>query len=251
MTELMTLDFHGDDLLLVDVAGKPHVVLKATFEAIGLDAKSQIDKLDGKSWARTVLVPVRDSAGRQQETRVSDVRTFLMLLATIDERRVSNAARPKLIAYQSEVADAIEAYWTKGGAINPRASEDQLNLLRGQAAVLAALRGVVDDGWLDAKGRQLGARALGEAPQFDQSTKPLTVSIYLERKGLKGKVLKAAAPMFGKRVKALYVEAYGDTPPSVEDMVGRHMVNVAQYQEQHAHLFDRVWSKHYAEAVVS
>lgn len=247
MTTVVKVPFRGDELLTVEVNGRPHVLLKPAFEAIGLDAKSQIDKLAGKSWACTGLIPVQ--VGDQRRVMViADVRTFLMALATVDERRVSEAARPKLIAYQAEVADAIESYWTQGGALNPRATEDQLSALRKQAEILVVLRGVVDTGWLDAKGRVLAARALGETPELDQSTKPLTVSIYLSRKGLKGKEAKAAAPMFGKRLKALFKETFGEEPPSIEDVVGRHVVNVAQYQEQHCHLFDRIWRDYYGGA---
>lgn len=124
MSEIIRVPFHGDELLTVEVDGKPHVALKPALEAIGLDSWTQIEKLRGKSWARTSLVLVRDGAGRSQETTVVDVRTFLMLLATIDERRVAEHVRPKLIDYQSEVADAIEAYWTRGRAVNPRAVDE-------------------------------------------------------------------------------------------------------------------------------
>lgn len=247
MTDIVKVPFKGDELLTVEVDGKPHVILKPAFEAIGLDAKTQIDKLAGKSWACTGLVPVQ--VGDQRRVMViADVRTFLMALATVDERRVSVTARPKLVAYQAEVADAIESYWTKGGAINPRASEEELRLIQMRADVLNALRPFVDPGYLDAKGRILAAQALGETPELDQSTKPLTVSIYLQRKGLKGKEQKAAASMFGKRLKALYVETYGEQPPQIEDVVGRHVVPVAQYQEQHSRLFDQVWTQYYGGA---
>lgn len=248
MTALIPFDFHGDQLLLVDEGGQPRIVLKPAIEAIGLDYWTQIEKLRSRSWAVTGQSPATGSDGKTYTMLTCDVRTFLMLLATIDERRVAKDVRPKLVAYQAEVADAIESYWTKGGAINPRASEDELRLLKAQADVLTALRPIVDSGWLDAKARILGARALGETPELDQSTKPLTVSIYLQRKGLKGKEQKAAASMFGKRLKALFVETYGEEPPQIEDVVGRHVVKVAQYQEQHARLFDQVWTKYYGGA---
>lgn len=249
MTDLVHFDFHGDDLLLVDDSGEPRIVLKPAIEALGLDYWAQIEKLKKRSWAALgssrVQVPEQ---GQHREMLTASVRTFLMLLATIDENRVSKDVRSKLVAYQSEVADAIESYWTKGGAINPRANEEQLSALRKQAEVLVALRGIVDSGYLDAKGRIIAAQALGETPQLDEATKPLTVSIYLSRRGLKGKELKAAASMFGKRLKAVFVQTYGEEPPSIEDVVGRHVVNVAQYQEQHSHLFDRIWTQYYGGA---
>ncbi|HEX3778473.1 MAG TPA: phage antirepressor N-terminal domain-containing protein [Pseudonocardiaceae bacterium] len=245
MSELIPFKFHDDELLLVDVDGKPHIVLKEALDALGVEVETQRRKLSGKSWARTGLTPVRQSDGRVRNVTTVDVRTFLMLLATIDENRVAEHVRPKLIAYQSEVADAIEAYWTQGGAINPRATEDQLvalgRQLEQQAKVLSALKGVVDKGWLDAKGRHLAARALGEEPEIDPMTRPLTVSEYLETKGITGKALRSLAGSFGKRVKAEYVDRY-DRVPTVQDrFVDGAMRPVAVYTERHRPLFDTVW----------
>lgn len=121
MSEIVHIPFHGDDLLTTDYAGKPHIVLKPAIEAIGLSYDAQRVKLQGKSWARTALIAVRQGDGRLREVVAVDVRTFLMLLATVDEKRVAEHVRPKLVAYQSEVADVIEAYWTRGHAVNPRA----------------------------------------------------------------------------------------------------------------------------------
>jgi P22_AR N-terminal domain len=123
---LVKIPFHGDELLVVDVDGVPHVVLKPAIDAIGLDYWSQVEKLRTRSWATTSQCPVVAADGKARDMVTCDVRTFLMLLATIDERRVAKDVAPKLIAYQAEVADAIEAYWTKGGAINPRATDEQL-----------------------------------------------------------------------------------------------------------------------------
>lgn len=49
-----------------------------------------------------------------------DVRTFLMLLATVPVARVAESIRSKLVAYQREIADVIEQYWTRGRVVNPR-----------------------------------------------------------------------------------------------------------------------------------
>jgi hypothetical protein len=239
---LVPFDFHGDQLLLADRDGKPHIVLKPAIESLGLDYPTQYAKLRRRSWAVVGQSPTTGSDGKTYQMVTVDVRTFLMLLATIDETRVSADVKPKLVMYQSEVADAIEAYWTKGGALNPRATADQLEVITKQAAVLTALRGVVDGGWLDAKGRVLAARALGETPDLDPATKPLTVAIYLAEHGVTGAAAKSLASQFGKRLKAAYVAEYGEQPPQIEDVVGRHTTKVNQYQEQHRPLFDHVWN---------
>ncbi|GAA1247001.1 hypothetical protein GCM10009676_36450 [Prauserella halophila] len=123
---LVHIPFRGDDLLAVEISGKPHVVIKPALEAIGLDTKTQTDKLKSRSWAVTGQSPATGSDGKTYLMDTADVRTFLMLLATIDERRVGEHVRAKLVQYQSEVADVIEQYFTQGGAINPRATENQL-----------------------------------------------------------------------------------------------------------------------------
>lgn len=112
MSEIVHIPFHGDELMATLVNGKPHVVLKPAIEAVGLDYKSQLDKLRGKSWATVGMSPMVAADGRLREMVTVDVRTLLMLLATIDEHRVAEHVRPKLIAYQAEVADVIESHFT-------------------------------------------------------------------------------------------------------------------------------------------
>lgn len=113
MTEIVHVPFNGDDVLCADFNGRPHVVLKPALEAIGLDYPTQRRKLAAKSWAVEGLVPSTGADGKTYEMVTVDLRTFLMLLATVDERRVAAAVRPALIAYQSQVADVIEAHFTK------------------------------------------------------------------------------------------------------------------------------------------
>jgi P22_AR N-terminal domain len=235
----VAIPFQGGEVLTVDRDGRPHVILKPAFEAIGLDAGRQINNLRRRSWATTAVTAVVAADGKVREMATADVRTFLMHLATIPESRVNEAARPTLVAYQSEVADAIEQYWTKGVAVNPRATAKEAAEV---IAIFATAR-VGDPAYWDAKARQLAGRVLGETPAYDQSTKPLTTSIYLAEKGIAGKELKSKAPQLGKRVKAAYILRYGEDPPTIQDLVGRHMVPVAQYQEQHRDLFDEAWAQ--------
>src|SRR5690554_6562456 len=99
MTNLVQIPFRDTSVLAADVDGKPHVVLKPAIEALGIDFDSQRQKLAGKSWATTVLTPVVAADGRKRQMLAADLRTFTMLLATIDEGRVAEHARPLLVAY--------------------------------------------------------------------------------------------------------------------------------------------------------
>lgn len=247
MSELVRIPFHGDDLLTLDIDGSPHVVLKPAIESIGLDYWSQIEKLRKRSWAATSnrSVQVSDQAQRR-DMLTCDVRTFLMLLATVDENRVAEDVKAKLITYQSEVADVIYAYWTNGGAINPRATADQLIAIADRAAsqarVLRLLDGIVDPAWLEAKARHVAARALGEEPEIDPATRPLTVGEYLEEQGVTGKAQRSLASGFGKALKRAYQARYQKAPQTVDRFVDGALRKVAAYTEAHRPLFDRVWS---------
>lgn len=248
MTEIVRIPFHGDEILCVAPDGQPEIVLKPALDSLGVDYWKQIEKLRRRSWAATHLrqVQVSDQAQRR-EMLTCDVRTFLMLLATIDETRVGKDVAPKLIAYQAEVADAIEAYWTKGGAINPRATRAQLDSIaetaRRQMDVLRLMPGLVDARWLEAKAREVAARALGEEPEQDPSTRVLTVGDYLGDQGMTAAAARRLAPTFGKRLKAAYVRRHGEIPRTAPRFVDGAQRDVAVYTEADRDLFDAVWSE--------
>lgn len=251
MSEIVRVPFHGDEILTVEVNGRPHVVLKPLLESIGLDYWGQVQRLNRRSWATTGKTQVVAADGKLREMVTVDVRTLLMLLATVDENRVSEDVRPKLITYQAEVADAIEAYWTKGGAINPRATDEQLaaiiNRAKAQLEVLRLADGLVDPAWLEAKVRHVAARALGEEPEVDPAKRPLTVGEYLDDQGVPRSEARRISGRFGKLLKAAYVARHGVEPPVVERFVDGALRRVAGYTEADRPLFDEVWRNHFAK----
>lgn len=244
MTDIVRIPFNGDEILAVEINEKPHILLKPAYESIGLAADKQIAKLQKQPWACTAVTVVQ-VADQRRNMVTADIRTFLMSLATIPAARVAESVRPKLIAYQAEVADVIEAYWTKGGAINSRATEDQLHAIIGrakaQADVLGALRGLVDPAWLEAKARHVAARALGEEPEVDPATRPLTVGEYLEDRGVSGAQLRSLSPQLGRRVKGLFIGVHGRDPQKVDRFVEGALRPVFAYTEADRPLFDQAW----------
>lgn len=246
MTDLIHIPFRDTEVLAVDIDGKPHVVLRPAIEALGLDFKTQHRKLAGKSWASVVTMPMQVPGDSQKrETTAVDVRTFLMLLATIDERRVSEAVRPLLIAYQSEVADVIEAYWTNGGAINSRATEAQLTVLAQQAEaqmnVIRLASGIIAPDYLEAKARLVLARSMGEEPEIEDGAIPVDVYSFLKSKGVKAPVIARWSGSFGKRLKALYVAERGCEPEPVSRFVNGTWTEVKGYFKRDLPLFERVY----------
>lgn len=184
-----------------------------------------------------------------------DRRTFTMWLGGLDENRVAEDARPALIAFQAEAADALDAYFHDGGAINPSATEDQLDRLarqaHAQASVLQSLRGIVDPKHLEAKGRIVLARALGETPELEPESIPLYVSDYLKSKGLASELVAAKASGFGRRLKGLYIAEHGEAPNlAFQELPNGTTREVCAYTQSDRDLFDQVWSRHYEGVVL-
>lgn len=108
---LVPIQFHGDTIYAIAVNDRPHVILKPAFEAIGVDADRQIKNIQAQPWSCTAVTAVQ--VGSQVRNMITaDLRSFLMALATIPASRVAEHVRPKLIDYQREVADVIEAHFT-------------------------------------------------------------------------------------------------------------------------------------------
>ncbi|AQZ67615.1 hypothetical protein BKM31_44655 [[Actinomadura] parvosata subsp. kistnae] len=180
---------------------------------------------------------------------VISYRIVPMWISNIGTSQMEDAvARQRIERWQVEFADALYDYVFKGGAINPRATVEQLDEIdrtirraKEQAAVLGNLKGVVDSSWLDAKGRHVAAVALGIEPDIDPATRPLTVGEFLEGHGIKGATLRSMSTRFGKRLKALYREKYGTEPGTVDRFIDGALRPVACYNESHRDLFNQAW----------
>lgn len=118
----------ADDLLAVQYDSRRWVALKPMCETLGIDSWTQQRKLNSKSWATTSMMTVVAGDGKTRDMAMVDSRSIPMWLATIDEHRVSEGARPKLIAYQREAADALDSYFNRREAKVP--PMNQLDVLR-------------------------------------------------------------------------------------------------------------------------
>lgn len=252
--EVVKLDLSAGSVHTTLVDGKPHIVLKPAIEELGLAYSTQLRKLKTRSWAcvsQTDMQMPGDDQARQHTT--VPVRTFLMLLANVNENRVRDEVRPTLVAFQNETADAIEAYWTQGGAINPRATEDQLDLLisraKQQAEVLSILSGIVAPEWLETKGRLVAARALGEEPEIDPLDVPLYVPDFLKGKGLKRAEIESVQSWFGRRAAAIYKAQSGkDIGVRHADLPNGSVRETKAWTERNRPVFEETWERYYAAA---
>lgn len=253
-TELVPIAVPGTDrhVMATVIDGRPMVSIRHACDTIGIDGDNQLKKLKTKSWACTVLITAQ-VGGQRREVVMIDRRTFTMWLATIDANRVAEAARPVIESFQAEAADALDAYFNEGGAINPRATEDQLDALarkaRMQIDIIHACKGIIAPAHLEAKARVVLARAMGEAPELDEASRPLYVWDYLSEK-MPRSLVEAKAAGFGTRVKAAYTREFNRAPERHHQTLPNGTVRpVNAYTEADRPMFDAVWAQHYANTV--
>lgn len=252
MTSLVEIPFHGTTIHAINDEGKPLVSVRHVCESLGIDAASQREKLKKKTWATEVIIPSVGTDGRTRQMHMVDRRTLTMWLATIDTNRVKPDARPLLIAFQNEAADALDSYFHEGGAVNPRATEEQLGVLeqktRFQMEMINLARGaILDEQFLESKARIVLARALGEEPEIAPLDVPLYAESYLREKKLPAKDIKSLRSVFGMRLSKSYKELHGAAPKKAENEVNGGIRKVNSYTESDRPLFDRVWEQHYAD----
>jgi hypothetical protein len=253
------LDLSAGSVHTTLVDGQPHVIVRQAVEALGLDWKNQHEKLKTRSWATMVQTTTVAADGKVRQMAAVPVRTFLMLLATVNENRVSETARPVLIAFQNETADAIEAYWTKGGAINERATDEQLDALEqqieerrirralGLVQLIAAMDESVDPRWKRSRQLHHYAEAAGEIAEIAPEDRALLVETYLKDRGLSRGERKSVRSSFGRRVSLAYqMKHNGEKPKDSIGLVDGRERSVKSYTEADRPMFDKVWDEFYA-----
>jgi hypothetical protein len=141
-TELVRVSVPGAaDLMAMQEGGQVWVALKPMCDTLGINYMAQMRKLNRRSWAG-LAQRATPSAGGVQQTTVITSETVPMWLATIDENRVAEEARRRLIAYQREAKHALDAYFNKREIVAPavnqfdvlRAAIDQIEAAQREAA---------------------------------------------------------------------------------------------------------------------
>lgn len=259
-TEIARIELSHGAIETVMVDGQPHIVLKPAVEALGLAYSAQLRKLKARSWGVVSQTDTTGSDGKTYGMAAVPVRTFLMLLATVNENRVSETARPVLVAFQNETADAIEAYWTKGGAISERATDDQLAALEqqieerrvrravGLVQLIAAMDDNVDPRWKRSRQMHHYAEASGDIPEIAPEDRALLVETYLKDRGLSRDECRSVRSNFGRQLVAAYKLGHdGKAPKESFGLVDGRERPVKSYTEADRPLFDKVWKTFFAD----
>lgn len=147
-TELVRVPLAGaPDLMATELDGHPSAALKPMCDSLGVDYATQLRKLRGRSWATMGRRPTVAADGKTREMVMISSDTIPMWLATIDENRVAEEARPILIALQREARDVLDAYFNKRAVTAPavnqfdvlRAAIDQIEAAQREATEAKAI----------------------------------------------------------------------------------------------------------------
>ena len=249
MKELAQIPFH--DTTIYTTSDGTYVALRPVCEALGLDVHSQRHRLQRQPWTCEVIMTSQMPGDNQsREMTFIDRRTFTMWLATIDTGRVKNERTRELVrAYQCEAADALDKYFNEGAAINPRAtSASGPYSVETQARVLDILKNVISKDYLEAKARIVAARAMGDTPEIEAGARPLYIQDYLRERGATTDEVTRFASAFGRYVRTAYVAERGVEPGKRFDETSSGQVRETYaYTETDRPIFDRAWSKSYAD----
>lgn len=123
MTSLSTVTFHNHELITIQHDGKPYVAMKPIVEAIGLDWRSQLQRIKRHPILSASVVIITTQLENDSQRREISFLPLSMLngwLFGVDANRVKPEIRETLLTYQRECFDALNDYWNKGAAINPR-----------------------------------------------------------------------------------------------------------------------------------
>lgn len=257
MTEIIRVPFHGTSI--ITNADGTQVALKPVCEAMGLDYSGQLQRLKRQSWACVGVTPMQLPGDTQhRDVSTVDRRTFTMWLATISADRIKNARAADMVrAFQREAADALDAYFNQGAAINPRADEHQINAAirhaQMQMELCQAAKGLIHPDHLEARARVVLARGLGERPQLPADEhRILYTQDYLKAKNLSHARMRSVAGVFGKRVKQAYIDRHGCPPQKYPlNLPNGQVREVNAYTEADRDLLDAVWAANFAPQEVA
>lgn len=255
-TNIVAIPFHETQIIALEEDDTQWVSLRHVCDSIGIDVENQRRKLKAKSWATAVMKTAVAEDGKQRELTMVDRKTFTMWLATIETSRVKDpGARHMIEQFQNEAADALDAYFHDGGAVNPRVNVAQAQHLTGMALAQAQLNLIqqatsiahLDPVYVTTMTTLALEKGLNNRPDIPVEVRPLYAEDYLKEQGISGKALKSMRSTFGRAVAAEYERRYGNKPMKAFGEVGHRARQINSYTEQDRGLFDEVFNAKFAE----
>lgn len=257
-TDIVSIPFHGAQIIALEDDETRWVSPRHVCETIGIAFSKQLQKLKSKSWARVSLKDTRDSSGRTQQITMIDRKTFTMWLATIETSRVRNDDARKMVeAFQNEAADALDAYFSQGVAVNPRMvdedpAERNLRLSRGQLELIQLASSIAPSlapAYIETMASIALEKGLGQMPHVAPEDQGLYTEDYLKERGHSGAQLKSLRSQFGRLVSVEYQKRHGCPPMKSVGEVGGRARPINYYTERDRGLFDHVYNTQLAPKI--
>lgn len=126
-TQLELIPFRGDKIAVIWRGGTPFVSVRPICNRLGIDWKSQLNKLNAEKERWGVVMITTPSAGGEQESTCIPGQKLCAWLLGISPSKVKPEVREALIAYQNE-ADRVlfDHFFGKMGQLQRMAAEFQL-----------------------------------------------------------------------------------------------------------------------------
>jgi hypothetical protein len=120
---IQSIPFYDESLLVLidERTGKEYVLPKPMTELLGLAWSGQLRKMKrNQIFIKGMTSMFIPSAGGEQETVLLERRLVHAWLLSIEVTRLKPALQAKVLKYQDECADVLDAYFSHGSATNPR-----------------------------------------------------------------------------------------------------------------------------------
>jgi hypothetical protein len=129
------IPFNGDEIMAITKDGKKFVVPKQICENLGLSWSGQFEKIKRdsvlKDAIRVIPIPQKNPSGSgfiNQETLALPLEYLNGWLFGIDDTRVKEAIRPKIIDYKKQCYIVLYEYFNKGASIDVNRLEEDIEL---------------------------------------------------------------------------------------------------------------------------
>lgn len=147
-SRLSSFDFHGHHAAVLTNEAGHWVFVNQLCTFMGIDGNAQRKRVERKHWSQgwTSMTDAQLPGDTQtREHFLLHQRRLATWLGSIDTSRIKDpATRVEVEQHQTEFADALADYLTKGAAINPRAvhsePSDDLDVIEGMVRAIRADR---------------------------------------------------------------------------------------------------------------
>ncbi len=130
MNEVCKVDFHGNEITVIEKDEQQYVAMKPIVEAMGLIWNKQLELIKRDPVLnKGVTVMGIPSVGGIQEMVCLPLNKLNGWLFKINAGRYTGKRQEAIMRYQEECYDVLFDYFHNGGAVNPRATDAQLQAL--------------------------------------------------------------------------------------------------------------------------